>query len=346
MINRRRFLQLTGLSATLVGTKGFAATAAPAKGPLVVSTWAHNMKANKAAWEVLSKGGYALDAVVTGVMVPEADPSDNSVGYGGLPDRDGKVTVDSCVMNEKGQCGAVMALEDILHPVQVARLVMEKTPHVQLVGEGALKFALSQGFKRTNLLTPESEQAWREWLKTSNYDPLRTVKELEEKLKREGYEKQEAMLYKWPSEVLNHDTIGMIALDAKGNLCGACTTSGMAFKMDGRVGDSPIIGAGLFVDNEVGAASATGVGEEMVKICGSHTVVEMMRHGASPEAACKEAIRRIVKNNGVNAKNVQACFIAINKKGEYGGYSVMKNFSMAIRNNSIEKSINTKSWFN
>ncbi|NCU04206.1 MAG: glycosylasparaginase, partial [Chitinophagaceae bacterium] len=173
MLNRRRFLELTGISTALLTTQGFKQPTLQSKGPVVLSTWAHNMKANKAAWEVLSKGGYALDAVVQGVMVPEADPTDNSVGYGGLPDRDGKVTVDSCVMNEKGQCGAVMSLEEILHPVQVARLVMEKTPHVQLVGEGALRFALAQGFKRSNLLTPESEKAWKEWLKTSNYDPLR-----------------------------------------------------------------------------------------------------------------------------------------------------------------------------
>lgn len=345
MLNRRRFIQLSSLSTALISTNSFAGNVNPGKGPIVLSTWAPNIKANKAAWEILSKGGYALDAVVAGVMVPEADPTDNSVGYGGLPDRDGKVTVDSCVMNEKGQCGSVMGLEEILHPVQVARLVMEQTPHVQFVGEGALQFAISKGFKRTNLLTEASEKAWKEWLKTANYDPLRSMKELEEKIQREGYNKQEAMLYKWPIEILNHDTIGMIAMDAKGNLCGACSTSGMAFKMRGRVGDSPIIGAGLFVDNEVGAATATGVGEEIVKICGSHTIVEMMRHGASPEAACKEAVRRIIKNNGVNANTVQAGFIAINKKGQYGGYSVMKNFSMALRTASTETSINVKSWF-
>ena len=345
MLNRRRFIQLSSLSTALISTNSFAGNANPGKGPVVLSTWAPNIKANKAAWEILSKGGYALDAVVAGVMVPEADPTDNSVGYGGLPDRDGKVTVDSCVMNEKGQCGSVMGLEEILHPVQVARLVMEQTPHVQFAGEGALQFAISKGFKRTNLLTEQSEKAWKEWLKTANYDPLRSMKELEEKIQREGYNQQEAMLYKWPTEILNHDTIGMIAMDAKGNLCGACSTSGMAFKMRGRVGDSPIIGAGLFVDNEVGAATATGVGEEIVKICGSHTIVEMMRHGASPEAACKEAVRRIIKNNGVNASTVQAGFIAINKKGQYGGYSVMKNFSMALRTTSTETSINVKSWF-
>ncbi|MFT3843593.1 MAG: N(4)-(beta-N-acetylglucosaminyl)-L-asparaginase [Lacibacter sp.] len=338
MLNRRNFIQLAGLSSALLSVKNISAGPAVSKGPIVLSTWAQNINANKAAWEILRKGGKALDAVEAGVMVPEADPHDVSVGYGGLPDRDGKVTLDACVMNEKGQCGAVMALEHIMHPIQVARLVMEQTPHVQLVGEGALQFALSKGFKMENLLTPESERAWKEWLKTSKYDPLTIPKILEKN-------NNEPEPYPWPVAMLNHDTIGMIALDAEGNLSGACTTSGMAYKMRGRVGDSPIIGAGLFVDNEVGAATATGVGEEMVKICGAHTVVEMMRQGKSPEAACKEAVRRIVKNNGVNAKNVQAGFIALNKKGEYGGYSVMQKFTMAIRNEKKEGSITTQSWF-
>jgi N4-(beta-N-acetylglucosaminyl)-L-asparaginase len=338
-MNRKRFLQLTGLSGLLLSTKTSSASI-QAGSPIVLSTWAPNIKANKAAWEIISNGGSALDAVEAGVMIPEADPSDNSVGYGGLPDRDGKVTVDSCIMNHSGQCGSVMFLEHILHPIKVARLVMEQTPHVQLVGEGALKFALSKGFKKQNLLTPQSEKAWRDWLKTSQYEPNRTIRELENRIKKE---KQEAE--PWPVALLNHDTIGMIALDKNGNLSGACTTSGMAFKMNGRVGDSPIIGAGLFIDNEVGAATATGLGEEVVKICGAHTIVEMMRHGASPEDACKEAVRRVIKNNGEKANTVQVGFLAINKKGEYGGYSVMKNFSMAIRTEKMETSQETKSWF-
>ncbi len=219
MLDRRKFIQLTGLSTALLSTQSCAANTATFNGPVVLSTWAPNMKANKAAWGILSKGGRALDAVEAGAMVPEADPTDTSVGYGGLPDRDGRVTVDACVMDEKGNCGAVMGLEEILHPVQVARLVMEKSPHVQLVGEGALQFALSNGFERFNLLTPEAEKAWKEWLKTSKYDPMRTMKDLEEKIEREK-KNDGAMLYKWPSEVLNHDTIGMIAIDAKGDLAG------------------------------------------------------------------------------------------------------------------------------
>lgn len=338
-MNRKRFFELTGLTGVLLSTNAFGNTISGNK-PVVISTWAPNIKANKAAWEVLIKNGTAIDAVEAGVMIPEADPTDNSVGYGGLPDRDGKVTLDACVMNHLGQCGSVMCLEHIMHPVQVARKIMEQTPHVQLVGDGALQFALSRGFKKQNLLTPQSEKAWREWLKTSKYDPNRSVKELEEKIKKEKQNNDP-----WPVALLNHDTIGMLALDANGNLSGACTTSGMAFKMSGRVGDSPIIGSGLFVDNEVGAATATGTGEEVVKICGAHTVVEMMRQGASPEDACKEAVRRIIKNNGNKADTVQVGFLAINKQGEYGGYSVQKNFTMAVRTSQVETSIETKSMF-
>ncbi len=320
MFNRRRFLQtsaLTSLSLLFKDSWAIQADTTVKGMPLVVSTWP-NLKANAEAWKVLSAKGRALDAVENGVMIPEADPNDTSVGYGGLPDRDGKVTLDACIMDEKGNCGSVMCLQHIMHPINVARLVMEKTPHVQLVGDGALQFALANGFKMENLLTPSSEKAWKEWLKTSQYDPMTTPRILQEKSRN------------IPGQQDNHDTIGMIAMDDAGNISGACTTSGMAFKMHGRVGDSPIIGAGLYVDNEVGAATATGVGEEVVRICGAHTIIEMMRQGYKPETACKKAIERIVKRNGANAKNVQVGFIAINKKGEFGGYSVVKGFSYAV----------------
>ncbi|HET9056609.1 MAG TPA: N(4)-(beta-N-acetylglucosaminyl)-L-asparaginase [Chitinophagaceae bacterium] len=340
-MNRRNFLRLSAFSASLLSIKEALANGTGGTKPIVISTWAPNIKANAEAWKILGKGGRALDAVVAGVQIPEADPTDNSVGYGGLPDRDGKVTLDSCVMDENGQCGSVMALEYIMHPVLVAKLVMEKTPHVQLVGEGALQFALAQGFTKENLLTSESEKAWKEWLKTSKYDPMISVNELEKKIQNEKKDEPR----QWPLPLLNHDTIGMVALDANGNLGGACTTSGMAYKMHGRVGDSPIIGAGLFVDNEVGAASSTGVGEEVVKICGSHTVVEMMRQGYSPAAACKEAVRRIVKNNGGKAKNVQVGFLAVNKKGEHGGFAVTKGFTYCVTTSTGSKIVDAKSWF-
>jgi N4-(beta-N-acetylglucosaminyl)-L-asparaginase len=338
MFSRRRFLQASAIGSLSFLNKTAAAVhvdGSTKSNPVVVSTWAQNAKANHEAWKILGTGGRALDAVEAGVQVPERDASDQSVGLGGLPDRDGKVTLDACIMNEKGDCGAVFFLESIMHPVKIARLVMEKTPHVQLAGEGALQFALANGFEQETLLTPESEKLWKEWLQTSKYDPRYIDKVLQENSRP----------HKTPGQADNHDTIGMIALDARGNLSGACSTSGMAFKMRGRVGDSPIIGAGLFVDNEVGAATATGVGEEVVRICGAHTVVELMRQGYSPQAACKRAIARIVKRNGTNAKNLQVGFIALNTKGVHGGYSVLKGFSYAVKSGTGETIYETKSWF-
>ncbi len=339
MINRRKFLQLSTLTAPLLtakGALGFSDNSITK--PIVISTWAPNAKANAEAWKILGRSGRALDAVEAGVKLPEADPNDNSVGYGGLPDRDGKVTLDACIMDEFANIGSVMALENIMHPISVARLVMEKTPHVQLVGKGALAFALANGFEETNLLTPKSEKIWREWLKTSKYDPNKTVEEINKRMNNTI--KQES--YPWPEAMLNHDTIGMLAMDANGNLSGACTTSGMAFKMHGRVGDSPIIGAGLFVDNEVGAATSTGVGEEVVRMCGSHTVVELMRQGYSPEVACKKAVERIVRLRGDKVKGLQVGFLALNKKGQYGGYSLEKGFNYAVQTDAGSKVYDAK----
>jgi N4-(beta-N-acetylglucosaminyl)-L-asparaginase len=337
MFSRRRFLQASAFGSLAFLTKSAAAAngleGSTKSNPVVVSTWAPNAKANREAWKILGAGGRALDAVEAGVQVPESDASDQSVGLGGLPDRDGKVTLDACIMNERGDCGAVFFLEGILHPVKVARLVMEKTPHVQLAGEGALQFALANGFKVEKLLTPESEILWKKWLQTGSYDPRYTDKLLEESSR------------KTPGQQDNHDTIGMIAMDAAGNLSGACSTSGMAFKMRGRVGDSPVIGAGLFVDNEVGAATATGVGEEVVRICGAHTVVELMRQGYNPQQACKGAVERIVKRNGTRAKDLQVGFIALNKKAEHGGFSLVKGFTYAVKSGKEENVYKAKSWF-
>ena len=332
MFNRRQFLQSSALTSLSLLFKNSIAATPPLTvkdNPVVIATWAPNEKANAEAWKWLGKGGRALDAVEAGVQIPEADPADQSVGYGGLPDRDGKVTLDACIMDEQGNCGAVMFVEGIMHPIKLARLVMEKTPHVQLAGEGAAQFALENGFHMENLLTPESEKAWKEWLKNSKYDPMTIPKLLQQKSQ--------------PGQQNNHDTIGMIALDASGNLSGACTTSGMAFKMHGRVGDSPIIGAGLFVDNEVGAATSTGVGEEVVRICGSHTVVELMRQGLSPEQACKKTVERIVRKRGAKAKDIQVGFIALNTKGAYGGYALQKGFSYAVQTKTGSKILQSKS---
>jgi N4-(beta-N-acetylglucosaminyl)-L-asparaginase len=334
MPDRRKFLQSSFLSGLALFLNRNTANAAngPVKGkPVVISTWEPNKKANAEAWKILGKGGKAVDAVEAGVQVPEADPTDQSVGYGGMPDRDGKVTLDACIMDEHGNCGSVMFVEGIMHPVKLARLVMEKTPHVQLVGEGAVQFALQNGFKYENLLTKEAEEAWKEWLEKSEYDPMTIPKLLQQKGQ--------------PGQQDNHDTIGMIAMDTFGDLSGACSTSGMAFKMRGRVGDSPIIGAGLYVDNEIGAATATGVGEEVVRICGSHAIIELMRQGHHPEQACRKALERLIKMRGSKAKEIQIGFIAINKKGEYGGYGMQKGFSYAVQSGNGVKIFHAKSLY-
>lgn len=321
--NRRKFIGLSALGIPLLSGADLLAGARSIKnmgsgGPIVISTWDFGVAANAEAWKVLKEGGRSLDAVEQGVWVPEADPANQTVGLGGFPDRDGKVTLDACIMDEKGNCGSVAALEHIVHPISVARRVMEKTPHVMLVGEGALQFALEQGFKKEDLLTPQSEKAWKEWLKTSQYKPVINI------------ENKSFAPRKLPGNQYNHDTIGMLALDSKGNLSGACTTSGMAFKLRGRVGDSPIIGAGLYVDNEVGAATSTGVGEEVIRNVGSFLVVELMRQGYRPEEACKEAVMRIIRKKPETAKEIQVGFLALNKKGEYGAYAIQKGFSFAV----------------
>jgi len=316
MSNRRKFLQKTGLGSLLAvfgistaacgntdekANKMLPATTTKTTKPSVIATW-NNQKSTAAAWEVIVKGGRALDAVEKGVQVPEADPTDQSVGYGGRPDREGKVTLDACIMDENGDCGSVCFLQDIKHPISVARKVMENTPHVILSGEGALQFALSQGFKKENLLTEQSKKEYEEWLVNSEYKPIINIE--------------------------NHDTIGMITIDNNGDISGACTTSGMAYKLHGRVGDSPIIGAGMFVDNEVGGAVATGVGEAVLKTLGSFLVVELMRQGKSPQAACEEAVQRIAKKQ--QYKDIQVGYCAINKAGEYGGYSIQPGFNYAV----------------
>ncbi len=276
-----------------------------AGGPVILSTW-KQPKAHEAALPILNAGGRALDVVEAGVKVPEADPNDTSVGYGGLPDRDGNVTLDACIMDEKGNAGSVTFLQHIMHPVSVARAVMEKTPHVMLSGDGALQFALENGFKKENLLIESSKQKWKEWLKTANYKPIANIE--------------------------RHDTIGMVALDKSGNLSGACTTSGMAYKLHGRVGDSPIIGAGLYVDNEIGAACATGVGELVMKTLGAFLIVELMRQGYSPQAACEEAANRIIKK--YNFKELQVGYLALNKQGEHGAYSIQQGFNYTVSQNN------------
>jgi len=270
--------------------------------PIVIATWDVPNATDK-AWQVLRNTGTALDAVEQGVMIEEADINNQSVGKGGRPDRDGNVTLDACIMDKDSNCGAVVYLQNIVHPVSVARKVMEDTPHVMLAGKGAELFAYEKGFEKENLLTEKSRAEWLEWKKTSKYEPVINIE--------------------------NHDTIGMLAIDANGDIAGACTTSGMAYKIGGRVGDSPIIGAGLFVDNEVGGATATGVGEEVVRTVGSFLIVELMRQGKTPQEACEEGVKRIISKNG-EKPDFQIGFIAINKKGETGGYCIHPGFSYRV----------------
>jgi N4-(beta-N-acetylglucosaminyl)-L-asparaginase len=284
--------------------------------PLTIATW-NFPNASKKAGELLAEGANALDAVEQGVMVEEADIRNTTVGIGGAPDRDGNVTLDACIMSPGGDAGAVVYLKQTSHAASVARKVMEETPHVMLAGEGADLFALQQGFEKEELFTEGSKEAYQEWLKKKEYKPIINIE--------------------------NHDTIGMLCIDENGDLAGACTSSGLSYKVNGRVGDSPIIGSGLFIDNEVGGAVATGMGEAIMKSVGSFLIVELMRQGKSPQAACEEAINRIIKANP-NYKEFQAAFIAVNKKGEIGSHCIQKGFSyvkyQAGKNENIPSSFN------
>ncbi|NNF59645.1 MAG: N(4)-(beta-N-acetylglucosaminyl)-L-asparaginase [Rhodothermaceae bacterium] len=313
MSSRRAFLRRSAALGALATLPGSARATVPAATyPVAIATW-DNRRALAAAWTVLQGRGYALDAVEQGVWVPEADPEDHSVGLGGYPDREGRVTLDACLMDERHRCGSVAALEDILHPISVARKVMEETPHVMLVGEGALQFALEQGFERTTLLTEHAAQAWRDWIETNEDRPAI------------NNERRKAL----PIED-HHDTIGMLALDAERRLAGACTTSGWSFKLRGRVGDSPIIGAGLYVDGEVGAATATGHGEEMIRMAAAHTIVERMRAGRTPQEACREAVEHLHRITPSDPSTIQAGLLALNRDGRFGGFALQPGFNYVV----------------
>ncbi len=310
MKSRRNFLKISSLASLSLGLVSAVPKSKPVHSnpgtPIIISTWEHGFQANEAGWEVLSSEGSGLDAIEQAARVVESDPEINSVGIGGLPDAKGIVTLDACIMDKNSACGAVTFLQDIENPISVARKVMEETPHVMLSGEGAKQFAIDQGFKPKNLLTADAKEAWKEW-KSSGKERSRVNSE-------------------------NHDTIGILAMDAEGDLYGGCTTSGMAFKMHGRVGDSPIIGSGLFLDNEVGACTATGVGEAIIRASGSSSVVELMRLGYKPQQACEEVVKRIIKQNS-DVTNLQVAFIAINKSGEVGACSIHPGFNFAYKSN-------------
>jgi N4-(beta-N-acetylglucosaminyl)-L-asparaginase len=343
-MNRRDFLRISsaGLPLALNGRiraqDRVTTSALRVKAPVVVSTWDSGVTANNAAWPILLSKGRAIDAVEAAGRASEDEPS-CCVGLAAWPDRDGRVTLDASIMDGNGDCGSVSFLERIKHPVSVARKVMETTPHVLLSGEGAQKFAVQNGFPLENgKLSPDAEKEWKKWLEKSKYKPEINI---------ENKKVSQAAPYFFEDGTPNHDTMGTIAMDAKGRLAGMVTTSGMAFKMRGRVGDSPIIGAGLFVDNEAGAATSSGVGEEVIRICGTHTVVEQMRFGRSPEEACREAVRRVVKRDPVKAKELQVGFVAISAKGEVGAFAVQKGFTYSVTAGSFLKGklFAAKSWF-
>jgi N4-(beta-N-acetylglucosaminyl)-L-asparaginase len=333
-INRRNFINLSSLGIAGLTLQGFA-NKSREKGikPIVIATWDAGLNANKGAWEVLSKGGSALDAVEKGVMVTE-DEISCCVGLGANPDRDGHVTLDASIMDHEFNCGSVAFLERIKHPISVARKVMEKTPHVMLVGAGAQQFAVSEGFKlEADNLSESADKAYKDWLKKSTYQPVINIE-------RQSTAQPTSQLddkFKAPSRLSNgdwnHDTIGMVALDSNGNLSGSCTTSGAGFKLRGRVGDSPIIGAGLYVDNEVGAVVATGQGEDVIRVAGSSAVVEFMRQGKSPQEACRLVVEKVRKIKKEKAADIQVCFIALNKNGEHGSYALHKGFNYAVQTN-------------
>jgi N4-(beta-N-acetylglucosaminyl)-L-asparaginase len=330
-MNRKDFLRVSSVGLGALGLQSFNSAS---KKPVVISTWDSGMKVNAEAWKLLAARGTALDAVESGARFIE-NQNDCCVGLKGYPDRDGIVTLDACIMDHQANCGAVAGIERIKHPISVARKLMERTPHVLLVGAGAQQFALENGFPlETGELSEDAKKAYKDWLQKSEYAPVINI----ENKKQNGPFAPPFFEDGTP----NHDTMGILALDSQNNLSGAVTTSGMAFKVHGRVGDSPIVGAGLFVDNEVGAATSSGLGEEVIRICGTHLVVEFMRQGYSPETACKKAVQRIVNRDRIKAKSLQVGFLAINKKGQIGAYAIQKGFVYAIRSETENKIVPSK----
>jgi N4-(beta-N-acetylglucosaminyl)-L-asparaginase len=286
------------------------------KQPIAICTWAF-VDANAAAGKALDQGIKALDAAIKGVAIEEENLKNTTVGKGGAPDREGNVTLDACVMDSNGDCGAVVCVENITNVAALAKIVMEETPHVMLAAAGAEELAYTFNFHKEQLLTESSKAAYREWLKTSEYKPIINIE--------------------------NHDTIGMLCMDQNGDIAGACTTSGLSYKMKGRVGDSPIIGAGLFIDNEIGGAAATGLGEEIMKNVGSFLIVELMRQGKSPQEACEEALKRIISKNK-NLDNFQVAYIAMNKAGETGSYSIHPGFARMEYKHAVNTRIESKAY--
>jgi N4-(beta-N-acetylglucosaminyl)-L-asparaginase len=322
-ISRRNFLNKSvGLGAGALILKSFPAVAAQrtANGSLPMIITSHSnetgQKAVEAAWEILSKGGTATDAVEKAANIIELDPEDTSVGYGGLPNEEGVVQLDASFMDGKTyNAGAVACLENIKNPASVARIVMERTDHVLMVGQGALKFAKQWGFQEEDLMTEKARKIWLRWKENiSDKDDWGAPDHLKE------LEKDEAYWHDFPEIEHHYGTTNVLAVDVNGDVSGITTTSGLSYKIPGRVGDSPIIGAGLYVDNEVGAAGATGRGEDVIKSCASYYMVMRMKDGRSPQQACEDALKMIAdKYKKVNPNFFPSeKFVAINKAGEYG----------------------------
>ena len=270
----------------------------------LLATWDHGLPANACALQALRAGGSAMDAVVAGSELTETSNGQRSVGLGGLPDRDGIVTLDAAVMGDDARAGSVACVRGVAHPVRLARLVMDRTPHVMLVGEGAQRFAREQGMEvREPPLDDEQRDRWQAWLKEGRYAPVVNIE--------------------------NHDTISMIALDDAGCMAVASTTSGLAFKMHGRVGDSPIVGSGLFVDRGVGGAVATGLGEAVLRTAGASAIVEMMRAGRSPQEACEELVHRMIERVP-GSQSYQVGVLAMDYTGRIGGFAVQHGFTYAL----------------
>ncbi|MDP9338459.1 MAG: N(4)-(beta-N-acetylglucosaminyl)-L-asparaginase [Acidobacteriota bacterium] len=319
-----------------------AAQAAQGKRPLIISS-ANGVHALDRGMEILKKGGDTLDAVVAAVSVVEDDPNDDSVGYGGLPNEEGEVELDaSCMHGPTGRAGSVASVRRIKNVSRLAKTVMQRTNHVMIVGEGAHRFAIAQGFEDMNLLTERSRLAWLAWKASTsfNWRPGIDSPEYVPQASIEEYNKHIATIFDTPEKQawLPHiqrviarpptGTIPCMAVDAKGDISATTTTSGLAWKIPGRVGDSPIIGAGCFVDNEVGAAGSTGKGEENIKIAGGHTIVEMMRRGKSPSEACMEAMGRVAHNYKKDKKKLATFhifFYALNKDGVHGAASLWRS---------------------
>jgi N4-(beta-N-acetylglucosaminyl)-L-asparaginase len=302
-VNRRNFIKAVAGTAA-ISNVSFGEPGAEEAGPVFLSTWVHGKPANDRAAEVFKSGASLLDALEKGINVPENDPLVTSVGYGGLPNAEGEVELDAALMDgTRHRAGAVASLRKIKNPISVARQVLEKTKHTTLAGQGAFQFALKMGFHSEQLLTPESLKKWLDWKANPN---------------REIF---------WLDPTVNHDTIGMVATDGKGHVVSGCSTSGLAWKIPGRVGDSPLVGCGVFADDSVGAASATGDGDLMANYCTSISIVHNMARGASPQEACEELLKHMTATDPQN-KTRDACVIAINTRGEVGAASMRAGYRL------------------